>query len=550
MARSHKPRTSYLHTASFVPYTGMTLCDVLDQAAENFQNKEAFVFASELGTKRVTFEELRRDVIKMAAGLLHLGLKPGDRVGIWCENRYEWIVTQYATAYIKMTCVRFQVGYNAKYMKYLINNTRVTTMVIGSGDQVTVLREISPTVIGGSPHTLPTLRRLIHLGEEVKAGMFRFGDVLMLGNEDDFQRATKIRQLVQQDDEMTILFTSGSTGIPKAVVMLHRCVMENVYTVGRFYSSASSEEVCYMSGSPFSHTAGQMSTMIGIIWGFKVIVPSITANEFVMADLIQKEKVTVAFMMFQHLFNFISSSHIQHYDFNSLKLYVSGNTAPKEALDKVRELITPHLFNILGSTETGGITHNFNPEKYDSVGYPLDHQEVKIINQNGEIVPLNTTGELCIRSPYLFLRYEGDEVKTKEVIDNSGWYHTGDLCLMEEDACLHVMGRQKDIIIKGGQNIYPTKIERILVGHPNVKLAQVVSVPDKRMVEEICACVCLEGGTDTTAEDIMQYVRPIMVEFHVPKYVLVFDSFPSAPTGKINRTELAKDACKRLQLDK
>ncbi|XP_077989908.1 medium-chain acyl-CoA ligase ACSF2, mitochondrial-like [Glandiceps talaboti] len=555
MLRLFKPKTSYLDSASTIPYSGMTLCDALDRAAENSPDKEAFVFVSKLGRESITYKQLHHDVIKFAAGLLHFGLKPGDRVGIWFENRYEWILTQYASAYIKLVTVRFLVGYKAEYMKYLFNKTKVSTLFIGSGNPENVFREM---VAKGEENNagyenFSTLQRIIHIGQDEKAGMFRFTFISELGIEVDFQQLMEIRKTVQPDDEVMIIFTSGSTGMPKAVVRSHRCVAENLYTSSRHIAdvvSKAGKDVRCMCTSPFAHIGGDTGTIMGVISRFTVIIPDPEADTSMIAEVIQKESITVTILMFHYLFDFINQPQFRDHDFSSLEcLLTGGNLVPKEALDRVRQLVTPNLFTGLGSTEAGYVTFNFNQDKFSKIGYPIDHQEIKVVDDKGNIVPLNTTGELCVRSPYIFLRYEGDEEETND-IDVSGWFHTGDLCLMEEDGCLHVMGRKKDIIIKGERNIYPQEIERILVRHPKVKLPQVVSVPDQRLVEEICACICLENDQEATVDEILEFVRPILEEYFVPKYVLFFESFPSSLSGKIARIELAKKASERLGLNK
>ncbi|XP_077989496.1 medium-chain acyl-CoA ligase ACSF2, mitochondrial-like [Glandiceps talaboti] len=557
MAKFFKSTTSYRHSASAIARTGMTLCDVLDRTAENCPDKEAFIFISKMGSKMITYKQLRDDVIKLAAGLLHLGLKPGDRVGIWFENRYEWILSQYATAYAKMMYVRFLVGYNAEYMNHLVKKTKVSVLIVGSGNPEKVLKEMMPNVNKAKKQYVevehfPTLQKIIHVCQEEKPGMIRFDDILKSGEESDFKKVVEIRKTVHQDDEVTILFTSGSTGIPKAVVRSHRCFVENMNTFGRNIREVVSKDVRYMCVNPFAYAGADMGTVMTVIWAFTTIVLDPQADGSMIAEVIMNERVTASLFMYHILVDVIKQSRYQSYDFSSLGyIYTSGNIVPRKVLDTFRKLVTPNLFSMYGTTETGGPnTFNSNPERFAEPGYQLEHQEIKIIDEKGNIVPLKARGELCIRSPFVLLRYEGDEEKTKEDVDSSGWFHTGDICLMEEDGWIQVMGRKKDVIIKGGRNIYPMEVERILMRHPKVKMPQVVSVPDERMVEEICACICLEHDQEAKADDILEFVRPILEEYLVPKYVLFFEeSFPSGNTGKIQRTELAKIARERLGLN-
>ncbi|XP_077979631.1 medium-chain acyl-CoA ligase ACSF2, mitochondrial-like [Glandiceps talaboti] len=552
MARTFQPTTSYIHAASPVPYTGMTLCDSLDRAAENFPDKEAFVFVSQARKQRITYKQFRHDVINLAKGLLHIGLKQGDRVGIWANNRYEWILTQYASAYMKMVYVRFPIGYKEEYMEHLINKTKISTLVVGK-EQMHILSKIDSDMFESCARDidtvkLPTVKTIILIDREEQSGTFRFEDMLKMGDENDLQEILKIRKTVNFDDDMCMMFTSGSTGFPKSVVVSHRCIIENINTLGHIIAKiVSGEDVCFTSMSPFAHVGGDGLTVMGPLCGFKIVVPDQASNAMNLATLIQEERITAAFLMFHFLYDFTNQSIFQSFDFSSLKLlYTGGNTVVNEVLEKARRLLTPNLYNFYGCTEAGAVTFNFNDAKFEKVGYPIDHQEIKVIDDAGNIVPLGTPGELCIRSPYVMLRYDCDEESTTAAISASRWYHTGDLCHVEEDGCLHIVGRKKDVIVKGGQNINPLEVERILIKHPKINLSQVVSVPDERLVEEVCACVCLEHGEEATSGEIQQFVASTAPDFLIPKYVLFYDTFPRSPVGKILRKELADNAKTRL----
>ncbi|XP_077996728.1 medium-chain acyl-CoA ligase ACSF2, mitochondrial-like [Glandiceps talaboti] len=279
----------------------------------------------------------------------------------------------------------------------------------------------------------------------------------------------------------------------------------------------------------------------------KTVVPGQSVSASVLADILKTESVTVACLMYQQLVGIMQEKQISDRDHTALRLlFTTGNIVSPEVLNKVRQYLTPHVYTLYGSSEAGGVTCNRNLLKSDKIGYPICHQEIKIVDEGGAIVPLNTAGELCIRSPYIMLRYEKDEEQSKAAIDAAGWYHTGDVCQMEDDGCLDIIGRKNDIIIKGGINIYPIEVERVLLRHPKVKITHVVSIPDELLVEDICACICLEDGQELTVREILEFVRPLLPEYLVPRHVLFFDSFPMSPVGKMQRNELAHRAGKLI----
>ncbi|XP_070576295.1 medium-chain acyl-CoA ligase ACSF2, mitochondrial-like [Ptychodera flava] len=540
---------SYLHATSGTPLTGNSLCDALDQSATRFPDREAFVFASKLKRQRITFKQLREDVIKLASGLVHLGLKPGERVGIWADNCYEWITSYYAMAYTKLICVRIVIGYNEVYFEHLANKTKIAALIIGPGDQERVLLNVAPELSNKTNKCdvakLPTLRCVIHLDSESKQGTISYAEVMKIGNEDDLGQVTKLRETVHQDDEMMMLTTSGSTGLPKVVVKSHRCSLEGAHVYGRRFQDIAKTDVCYMSMNLFTHASGDLSTVAGVSQGYRVIVPDSNSDVEFLVSLIREECVSVACLLFSFVLDFLKYGKVDELCQSSLKYVITtGNLVPSEILIKARKIL--NLYSLLGTTETGFMTINNNPEKFEKTGCPIDHFEIKIIDDNGHIVPRGTVGELCARSPYTMLRYEDDEDKTKSVIDISGWYHTGDMCRLEEDGCIAVVGRKRDIIIKEARNIYPAEVDQVLVRHPKVKLSRTIGVPDERFIEEVCACVCLEKGEEITVDELLQFVRPYLPDFHMPKYILFFDCFPSGPTGKVLIPELEAKAKEML----
>ncbi|XP_070534270.1 medium-chain acyl-CoA ligase ACSF2, mitochondrial-like [Ptychodera flava] len=555
MLRATKPAKSYSHATSRSPLIGKTLCDSLDQSAVRFATREAFVFVENGIRKPVTFKQLRDDVIALAAGLVHLGLKSGQRLGIWVTNRYEWITSYYASAYTKLQLVRVPTGFKEEKFEYVMNKTKVTALIVSPGAHERMLLNVAPetpTLADGrfpAISRIPTLRTVIHLGHENKAGMIRYEDVMKMGNEEDYKRLTDLRESVDADDEVMILFTSGSTGWPKAVVRSHRCVVESIHAYGRRLSELLDADICYLAVTKFSNSSAEHTLAMGVIHGFKVVVPDEKYEVEELAHLMKKEAVTVAWFMCTFIFDFLHSPRLRELDLSDLRyMAVTGNRLPKDAVEEFRNSVNPNFYDLLGSTELGAITFNEDPEKFDKTGYPMDHFEAKIISDRGHIVPRGIIGELCLRSPYTMLRYEDDEDETKAALDQSGWFHTGDLCKMEEDGCLDIIGRKKEVIIKGSIKVYPQEVDSVLIRHPAVKVSETIRVPDERSIEEVCSCVCLKEGEKATVDDLFQFARLHLSETSLPKYVLFFDSFPIGPTGKHVRNEIAEKAKQILSL--
>ncbi|XP_070576099.1 medium-chain acyl-CoA ligase ACSF2, mitochondrial-like [Ptychodera flava] len=545
------PEKSYMHAASSIPFTGKTLCDALDQSAARFPDREAFVFASKSKRQRITFKQLREDVVKLASGFVHLGLKPGERVGIWAKNCYEWVTSFYAMAYAKLVCVRIHAGYNDVFFEHLMNKTKSTALIIESGNQARVLLNAETGVADEtnrcSVPKLSTLRTVINLGSESKSGMIRYEDVMNMEDEEDRKQVGKLRETVHPDDEMMMLSTSGSTGLPKVVVKSHRASLENAHVYGRHMAKILKTDIRFMAVNTFTHGGGELSTVAGVSHGYTVVVPDSESDTETLLSLIREESVTVASLTYSSLLDFLEFGKSDILDQSQLQyLITTGNQIPTETLQKARQQLNLNIYTVHGITETGFVTVNNNTEKFEKIGYPIDHFEIKIINDSGHIVPRGTVGELCTRSPYAMLRYEDDEEETKSTVDQCGWCHTGDMCKMEEDGCLDIMGRKKEIIIKGVDNIYPVEVDGVLARHPKVKQSKTIGVPDERFIEEVCACVCLEEGGEASVDELLQFLGKSLPELRVPKYVLFFDSFPSSPIGKVLPGDLKAKAIEKL----
>ncbi|XP_070563043.1 medium-chain acyl-CoA ligase ACSF2, mitochondrial-like [Ptychodera flava] len=454
-------------------------------------------------------------------------------------------------AYAKLVCVRVVVGLNEVYFEHLVKKTKMAALIVGPGDQERVLLNVAPELSNKTKERdtgkETNLRTVIHLGTERKPGMICYEEMMKIGDDEDFRRVGELRETVDPDDEMMMITTSGSTGLPKVVVRSHRCSLENVHVYSRHLAQILGTDICYMAMSMFSHGSVGMSLVAGVSHGFTVLVPDSKSDTESLVNFIKEECVTVAAVSYTFVLDFLRYADADKLKQSCLKyVFTTGNFAPAETLGRARKELSLNIYTILGASELGFVTHNNNPEKFGKIGYPIDHFEVKIINDSGNIVPRGTFGELCARSPYTMLRYENDKEQTKSAVDECGWFHTGDICKLEEDGCLDIVGRKRDIIIKGARNIHPVEVDQVLVRHPKVKLSRTIGVPDNRFIEEVCACVCLEKGEEVTVDELLQFVRRFLPEFHVPKYVLFFDFFPSGPTGKVLIKELEAKAREML----
>ncbi|XP_070562931.1 medium-chain acyl-CoA ligase ACSF2, mitochondrial-like [Ptychodera flava] len=412
---------------------------------------------------------------------------------------------------------------------------------------LSITRDMASETSECSVRKLPTFHTVIHLGSDSKPGMIRYEDVMNMGDEEDFKQVRKLRETVDPDDEMMMLCTSGSTGMPKLVVKSHRSSLENAHVYGRHMTNIVNTDIRYMTMSIFSHASAELSTVGGVSHGYTVFVPDSKSDTETLLSLIREECVTVASLTYPSLLDFLKFGKSDILDQSQLQYIITtGNKIPTENFQKARQQLNLNIYTVIGTTETGFVTVNNNIKKFEKIGYPIDHYEIKIIDDYGHIVPRGIIGELCTRSPYIMLRYEDDEEETKSMVDQCGWYHTGDMCKMEEDGCLDIMGRKKEIIIKGTDNIYPVEVDEVLARHPKVKEAKAVGVPDERFIEEVCACVCLEEGEEISVDELLQFLGKFLPEHRVPKYLLFFDSFPSSPIGKILAGELKAKAMEKL----
>ncbi|XP_070551445.1 medium-chain acyl-CoA ligase ACSF2, mitochondrial-like [Ptychodera flava] len=555
LATTSKLTESYYHTPSQRRFCGKTISHLLELTSDAYPQREAITYYSKDGdVKRLSFEELRLQVDKFAKGLMSLGLQKGEKLGILVGRRYEYIVVYLGAMKAGLIAVRLHTSSKADQIKYQITKVGCDLLVIDN-DNLTTIRELVPEVEAVSVpccrQPLPSVRFFINIdAAETHGACLTLNKVLSMPS--DHLKESEIQNEVQQDDPCVIVFSSGSTGRPKAIVHSHGAIAEFVMAKSDERLACNDDQRgCHLCSVPCYSTAldGIMAPMI--VAGDRVVLTE-SPDVKTLINVIQLERCSSA-ILYPLLAFEIAHLKGEGVDFSSMKqAIVGGNTLPPDTLAKLRKVVTPNIIIGYGSTETKVVTFHCIGDPIDEkkwiVGRPVQHAEIKVVDDQFRTVPINTEGEICVRSPYSFQCYLGDKELTKTVKTESGWVMTGDAGIMLDDGRLQVLGRKDDCIIKDARNVYPSEIERYLFGHPKVKFCQAVAVPDQKVINEICLCLVLKPETECTEEEILEVMRDHLDDFLIPRYVLFFESFPVTDTGKIKRNEVMRKAAERLHL--
>ncbi|XP_068438943.1 medium-chain acyl-CoA ligase ACSF2, mitochondrial [Clinocottus analis] len=555
--------TSYAHGTSTTPLRYTTVGDSLLQSAERWPDREAVIFSQD--RVRKTFAQLQQDVDRAAAGLLALGLQTGDRLGMWGPNTYEWILVQFATARAGIILVSVNPAYQVQEVEFALRMSGCKAVVCPAQFKTQnysgMLRELCPEIDSSTPGDirsarLPHLRSVILLDDR-QPGMFHFEDVMQAGSSRFTQQLQDLQKKLNVDDPINIQFTSGTTGAPKGATLSHHNIVNNAYFVGKRlgYTWNPQHRICVPV--PLYHCFGSVGGGLCMaVHGVTAIFPSAGYDGKANLAAMESERCTFIYGTPTMFVDMVNHPDLNKYDLSSVKSGImAGSPCPPDLIKKVTTVMDIKGIIIgYGTTENSPVTFcqspTDNPErKYETVGFILDHLEAKIVNPvTGLVVPLGETGEVMVRGYCVMLGYWNDEAKTRESIGESGWYRTGDLAKMDAFSYCRIEGRIKDLIIRGGENIYPAEIEQFLHTHPKVKEAQVVGLQDARLGEELCACIKLVEGEQSSAEEIRAFCKEHIAHFKVPRYVLFVTSYPMTATAKIQKGKLAEEAERQLGL--
>jgi fatty-acyl-CoA synthase len=552
---------SYVHGGSEKPLIGQTLGEYFDAAARRWADCDALIVRQQ--NLRWTYRELQQRVDGFAAGLLALGLQPGDRIGIWSPNNSEWVITQFATAKAGIILVNINPSYRLAELEYALNKVGckalITATALKSSDYIAMLNELAPELASCRPGQLraaklPDLRMMIRIGGP-SPGMLAFEDVAGLGTDAERQRLREIAAELQFDDPINIQFTSGTTGFPKGATLTHHNILNNGYFIGETMHLTEKDRICIPV--PLYHCFGMvLGNLACVTHGSAMVYPGEAFDPQAVLATVQDERCTGLYGVPTMFIAELGHADFKRFDLSSLRTGImAGSPCPTEIMKRVvGEMHMRDVTICYGMTETSPVSFQTAADdplekRVGSVGRIHPHLEVKVVDESGRIVPPGMPGELCTRGYSVMRGYWNDGDKTAEAIDSGRWMHTGDLATLDEDGYCNIVGRIKDMVIRGGENIYPREIEEFLYRHPKVQDVQVIGVPDAKYGEELCAWIRLKAEQQASPEDIREFCKGQIAHYKIPRYVKFVDSFPMTVTGKIQKYLMREQMTRELGLE-
>ncbi len=532
---------SYVKGADAPALIEKTIGAQFDETAARFPDQLALIVRHQ--DVRWTYAELAERVDALALGLLAAGLVPGDRVGIWAPNCSEWVLMQFATAKAGLILVNINPAYRTSELEYALNKVGCTALVLApshkTSDYVAMLRELAPELTDSTPGALkaarlPTLRIVATLGDTTYAGCLPFA-ALAAGGE------AVLPDTLQPTDAVNIQFTSGTTGFPKGATLSHRNILNNGQFVGRGIRLQAGERVCIPV--PLYHCFGMvMGNLACIVHGATMVYPAEAFDPLAVLETVEAERCAALYGVPTMFIAALNHPEFDRFDLSSLRTGImAGSPCPIAVMEEV--IARMHMREVTiayGMTETSPVSFQSETDdpldlRVSTVGRIQPHLEVKLVDADGNTVAHGETGELCTRGYSVMIGYWDDPVRTAEAIDAEGWMHTGDLATIDEAGYCRIVGRIKDMVIRGGENIYPREIEEFLLTHDAIADAQVIGVPDERYGEELCAWIVLRPGAAIDDEDVRTHCRGRIAHFKIPRHIRFVETFPMTVTGKVQK---------------
>lgn len=530
------------------PLLSQIIGTYLQEIAERFPDRPAVVVRHQ--QIRWSYREYLARIDRLAKGLLALGIKPGDRVGIWSPNNIEWCLVQFATARIGAIMVCINPAYRSYELEFAINNVGCRALICASAfkgsDYLAMLNELAPELAGSTPGRLaaarlPTLEMVIRLGEEMTPGMLNFDAVQALGEGVDPAVLARVGASLKPEDAINIQFTSGTTGNPKGATLSHRNILNNARLVASGMAFSEQDKLCIPV--PLYHCFGMvLGNLVCISVGACALFPSEAFDPVATLQMVSEERCSALHGVPTMFIAELELPQFASFDLSSLRTGImAGAICPEPLMRKVQSLM--HMTEVTiayGQTECSPINHMTAidaplDKRVTTVGRALAHTEIKLVDASGETVPIGDKGEICCRGHGVMQGYWQDPAKTAQTIDDDGWLHSGDIGIMDEEGYVQIVGRIKDLIIRGGENIYPREVEERLYEHPAVQDAAVFGVDSERYGEEVCAWVKLRPDQVASEEEIKHFLSARIAYFKVPRYIRFVEEYPMTVTGKLQK---------------
>jgi fatty-acyl-CoA synthase len=557
---------SYVSGTADAPLLGETIGQALDRAAARWPGQAAVIDRAQ--GIRWTWREFADRADAFAAGLLALGLQPGDRIGVWSLNRAEWALTQFAAAKAGLILVTINPAYRLAELEYALNlvgcKALVTATAFKTSDYLGMLNTLAPELATAEPGRLqaaklPALRSVIQIGGTAPGrgtapGTIPFDSVAGLGGETEQARLAQLAGTLQFDDPANIQFTSGTTGSPKGVTLSHHNILNNGYFVGRGLKLSEQDRICIPV--PLYHCFGMvMGNLAAVTHGAAMVYPGEGFDPLATLATVAEERCTALYGVPTMFIAMLDHPRFGEFDLGSLRTGImAGSPCPTEVMKRVvGQMNIGEITICYGMTETSPVSFQSAVDdalerRVSTVGRIHPHLEVKIVDPEGRIVPRGERGELCTRGYSVMRGYWDQPDKTAEVVDAAGWMHSGDLAVLDAEGFCNIVGRIKDLVIRGGENVYPREVEEFLYRHPKIQDVQVFGVPDPKYGEELCAWIRIREGETLSAEEVRGFCDGQISHQKIPRYIRFVDAFPMTVTGKIQKFRMREAMAEELGL--